>query len=290
MVLNKIFCGLDTIHITITRPRSLISFIGENAEPTDKLFYGILEILFEKHFVIQGGSKQFVNNGSEYVQSNSKEILVQLRSAHLMKFGRLKVGAILKFLSDSGVMPRAKRSRKKNFKTEKQELFYQITRLDFAVDYETRIDLIKTLNERIGYTHFFTGIPKDYFYRVIQHNIRTGKSTREHRFKAIDIYNLGWQLIIYDKRLEIAEQATPEKLQLYPLIYRDILVSQERKLYRVELRFFRSRSIAFNNLTVDELFDLPTKELNKFGEATKLLKRKKQKSIPSTLFSRLFSV
>ena len=72
MVLNKVFCGLDTIHITITRPRSLISFVGENAEPTDKLFYGILEILFEQHFVVQGGSKQFVNNGSEYVQSNSR--------------------------------------------------------------------------------------------------------------------------------------------------------------------------------------------------------------------------
>jgi hypothetical protein len=290
MVLNKVFCGLDTIHITITRPRNLISFIGENAEPTDKLFYGILEILFEQHFVVQGGSKQFVNNGSEYVQSNSKEILVQLRSAHLMKYGRLKVGAILKFLSDNGVKPRAKRTRKKDFKPEKQDVFYQITRLDFAVDFETRIDLIKILNERVGYTHFFTGIPKDYFYRVIQHNIRIDKDTREHRFKAIDIYNLGWQLIIYDKRLEIAEQATPEKLQLYPPIYRDILVAKERRLYRVELRFFRSRSIAFNNLTVDELFDLPAKELNKFGQATQLLKRKNQKFIPSTLFSRLFSV
>jgi diadenosine tetraphosphate (Ap4A) HIT family hydrolase len=41
---------------------------------------------------------------------------------------------------------------------------------------------------------------------------------------------------------------------------------------------------------VDELFDLPAKELNKFGQATKLLKRKKRKSIPSSLFSRLFSV
>jgi hypothetical protein len=290
MVLNKIFCGLDTIYITITRPRSLISFTGENAEPTDKLFYGILDILIGRNFVIQGGSKKFVNNGSEYIQSNSREILVQLRSAHLMKYGRTKVGTILKFLSDSGVKPKAKRTRKKDFKNEKQDVFYQITRIDFAVDYETRIDLIKVLTERVGYTHFFSGIPKDYFYRVIHHSKRTNKDTREHRFKEFKIFNAGFELAIYDKRLEIAEQATAEKLQLYPPIYRDILLAPERKLYRVELRFFRTRSIAFNHLTVDELFDLPTKELNKFGEATKLLKRKKQKIIPSILFSRLFTV
>lgn len=290
MLLNKIFCGLDTVYITITRPRSLISFIGENAEPTDKLFYGILDILLGRNFVVQGGSKKFVNNGSEYIQSNSREILVQLRSAHLMKYGRSKVGAILKFLSDSGVKPKTKRTRKKDFKAEKQDVFYQITRIDFAVDYETRIDLIKILTERVGYTHFFSGIPKDYFYRVIHHSERTSKATREHRFKELKIFNNGFELAIYDKRLEIAAQATAEKLQLYPPIYRDILLEPERKLYRVELRFFRTRSIAFNHLTVDELFDLPAKELNKFGEATKLLKRKKQKTFPSTLFSRLFSV
>lgn len=290
MVLNKIFCGLDTIYITITRPRSLISFIGENAEPTDKLFYGILDILLGRNFVIQGGSKKFVNNGSEYIQSNSREILVQLRSAHIMKYGRSKIGAILKFLSDSGVKPKAKRTRKKDFKAEKQDVFYQITRIDFAVDYETRIDLIKILTERVGYTHFFSGIPKDYFYRVIHHSKRTSKDARAHRFKELKIFNNGFELAIYDKRLEVAEQATAEKLQLYPPIYRDILLAPERKLYRVELRFFRTRSIAFNHLTVDELFDLPAKELNKFGEATKLLKRKKQKIISSTLFSRLFSV
>lgn len=290
MVLNKVFCGLDTIHITITRPRSLISFTGENAEPTDKIFYGILGILFDQHFVIQGGSKQFVSNGTEYVQSNSKEILVQLRSSHLMKYGRSKVGAILKFLNDSGVKPKAKRTRKKDFKPEKQDVFYQITRLDFAVDYETRIDLIKVLNVRFGYSHFFSGIPKDYFYRVIHQSIRIDKNSREHRFKEIKVFNNGFELAIYDKRLEIAEQATADKLQLYPPIYRDILVSQERKLFRVELRLFRSRSIAFNHLTVDELFDLPSIELNKFGQATKLIIRKKQKNIPSSLFSRLFSV
>lgn len=290
MILNKVFCGLDTIHITITRPRSVVSFIGENGEPADKLFYGILDILLGRNFVVQGGSKQFVNNGSEYIQSNSREILVQLRSAHLMKFGRQKVRAILKFLNDKGVKPKAKRTRKKDFKPEKQDVFYQITRLDFAVDYETRIDLIKILCERVGYTHFFNGIHKDYFYRVIQDNKRTSKNTREHRFKELKIFNTGFELAVYNKKIEIAEQATADKLQLYPPIYRDILVAQERKLFRVELRLFRSRSIAFNGLTVDELFDLPTKELNKFGKATQLLKRKKQKIIPSTLFSRLFSV
>ncbi|MBN8540436.1 MAG: hypothetical protein J0L82_08620 [Deltaproteobacteria bacterium] len=81
-----------------------------------------------------------------------------------MKYGRSKVGAILKFLSDSGVKPKTKRTRKKDFKAEKQDVFYQITRIDFAVDHETRIDLIKILTERVGYTHFFSGIPKDYFF------------------------------------------------------------------------------------------------------------------------------
>lgn len=288
MVLNKVFCGLDTIHITITRPRGVISFIGENAEPSDKIFYGILDILLGRNFVVQGSQKKFVNNGSEYIQSNAKEILVQLRSAHLMKYGKSKVEAILKFLNDSGVKPKAKRSRKKDFRPEKQDVFYQITRLDFAVDFESKIDLIKILNERIGYSHFLSGIPKDYFYRVIQENKRTSNGTREQRFKAIDISNAGFQLILYDKKLEIAEQATPEKLQLYPAIYRDILVAPERKLFRIELRFFRSRSIAFNSLSVDEIFVLPATELNKFGKATKLIKRKHQKIIPSSLFSRLF--
>lgn len=290
MVLNKILCGIDTIHITITQPRSLIAFIGENAEPTDKIFYGILEILFEQSFIVQGGSKKFVNNGSEYVQRNSKETIVQLRSMHIMKYGNTKVKAILDFLNTQGVKPKIKRTRKNGVKTEKQDVFYQITRIDFAVDYETRFDLIKILNERIGYTNFLSGIHKDYFYRVIQDNKRTKDGTRDHRFKAIDIYNTGFQLTIYNKKFEIAEQATAEKLQLYPPAYCDILLASERKLFRIELRFFRSRSIAFNSLSADELFALPTKELSKFGKATQLIKRKQQKNIQSTLFSRLFDV
>jgi len=89
--------------------------------------------------------------------------------------------------------------------------------------------------------------------------------------------------------LEIAEQATAEKLQLYSPIYREILMAPGRRLYRVELRFFRSRSIAFNNLTAEELFNLPAVELGKFGKAVELIKRKNQKNIASALFSRLFS-
>jgi len=290
MVLNKVFCGLDTIHITITRPRSVISFLGENAEPADKLFYGVLDILLGRNFVVQGGSKKFVNNGSEYVQSNSREILVQLRSTHLMKYGRLKVGAILMFLNDNGVKPKSKRTRKKGVKTERQDVFYQITRLDFAVDYEARIDLIKILSERVGYTHFFSGIHKDYYYRVIHDNKRTSKDKREHRFKELKLFNTGFELAIYNKKIEIAEQANGDKLQLYPSIYRDILIAPHRKLFRVELRLFRTRSIAFNHLSVDELFNLPAKELSKFGKATQLLKRKNQKIVPSTLFYQLFVI
>ncbi len=290
MVLDKVFCGLDTIHITITRPRSVISFLGENAEPADKLFYGILDILLGRNFVVQGGSKQFVNNGSEYIQSNSREILVQLRSTHLMRYGREKVGAILKFLIYIGVNPKSKRTRMIGANTERQDNFYKITRLDFAVDYETRIDLIKILNERVGYTHFFKGIHKDYFYRVIHDNKRASKDKREHRFKELKIFNSGFELSIYNKKVEIAEQATGEKLQLYPPVYRDILIEPQRKLFRVELRFFRSRSIAFNHLSADELFDLPAKELNKFGQSTQLLKRKNQKHFASTLFWRLFAI
>lgn len=290
MILNKVFCGIDTIHITITRPRSLISFVGENPQPTDTLFYGVLDILMGRNFVVQGNSKKFVNNGLEYVQSNPKEILIQLRSTHLMKYGRSKVEAILKFLNEQGVKPKAKRSRKKGFKNETPTVFYQITRIDFTVDYETRIDLVKILNERIGYDNFFDGIQKGYFYRVIHYNQKTNKDTREHRLKELKIFNHGFELSLYNKKLEVAEEATPEKLQLYPPIYRDILIAPERKLFRIELRFFRSRSIAFNGLAVDELFALPEKEIIKFGKSTRLLKRKKQKIIQSTLFSRLFAL
>lgn len=290
MVFNHLACRLDTIHITITRPRSVIGFVGENGEPTDKLFYGVLDILAGKNYEIRGGSKKFVNNGSEYIQSNNKEIIVQLRSSHLMKNGNSKVEAILKFLKANDVSPKIKRSRKKDDTKERQKIFYQFSRLDFAVDYETSFDLLKIIAEKIGYSRFFQGIHKDYFYRVIHGNKRTSDGGREHRIKEIKLGNLGFELAIYNKKLEIAEAASSEKLALYPLIYRDILSAPSRQLYRVELRFFRSRSIAFNGLTADELTALPAKELSKFGTATKLIKIKPKDAVESSLFSRLFTI
>lgn len=290
MILNKVFCGLDTIHITITRPRNLVSFIGENPQPTDTLFYGVLDILMGRNFVVQGNSKKFVNNGLEYVQSNHKEILIQLRSTHLMKYGQLKIDSILKFLNAQGVKPKEKRSRKKGIKNDSPTVFYQITRIDFAIDYETRVDLVKILNEKIGYTRFFDGIQKGYFYRAIHYNQRTKNQMRDHCLKELRIYNTGFECVFYNKKLEIAEEATQEKLLLYPPVYRDILIAPERKLFRIELRFFRSRSIAFNNLSTTELFALSEKELTKFGKNTRLLKRKGLKIVQSTLFSHLFNV
>lgn len=289
VVLNRVFCGLDTIHITITRPRSVIAFYGENPEPTDKLFYGILDILLGKNFVVMGGSKKFVNNGSEYIQSNPKEILIQLRSAHLMKYGRSKVNAIINFLHENEVKPKAKRNRKKDApKTERPAFFYQITRFDATCDYETNFDLVKILSEKIGYTRFFTGISKGYSYRVIHENKRLPDGKRGHKIKEIKVYNRGWELSIYNKKLEVAEQATAEKLSLYPEIYREILINPNRQLFRVELRLFRSRSVSLNDFNTDQLFEAVKAELIKFGKTVQLLKIKNKKSVESLLFSKLF--
>ncbi len=289
MVLNRIFCGLDTIHITITRPRNAIAFYGETPEPTDKLFYGVLDILLGQAFVVMGGSRKFVNNGSEYIQSNPKEILIQLRSAHLMKYGREKINAIINFLHENEVKPKPKRNRKKGEpKTESPSYYYQVTRFDCTCDFETNFDLVKILSEKIGYTRFFTGIQKGYSYRVIHENTRNPDGTRNHKIKEIKVYNRGWELAVYNKKLEVAEQATEEKLKLYPEIYRDILINPVRQLFRVELRLFRSRSIIFNNFTTDELFNAPEKELIKFGKTVQLLKIKNKKPVNSLLFSKLF--
>lgn len=290
MVLNNVGCRLDTIHITITRPRNIIGFVGESGEPTDKLFYGVLGILAGKNYEVFGGSKKFVNNGIDYIQSNHKEILIQLRSAHLMKNGISKVDEILKFLELNGVRPKAKRDRKKGAKPEKSVQFYQISRLDFAVDYETSFDLIKILSEGIGYHRFFSGIQKNYSYRAIHDNVRQGKDHRVHCFKEMKIGNNGFELAIYSKKLEIAENATAEKLALYPEVYREILATKERQLFRVELRLFRSRSIAFNSLSANELAQLPKLELARFGKTIRLLKIKNQNIVQSRLFSQLFAL
>lgn len=288
MVLNNVGCRLDTIHITITRPRNIIGFLGEDGEPTDKLFYGVLDILSGKNYQVFGGSKKFVNNGTDYIQSNNKEIIIQLRSAHLMKNGISKVAEILKLLKANGVLPKEKRNRKKGVKLEKAVIFYQVSRLDFAVDYEASFDLLKVLNDGIGYRRFFDGIQKDYFFRAIHDNVRVAKGERSHRIKEMKIGNSGFELSIYNKKIEIAENASPEKLALYPEIYRDILIDKSRFLFRVEFRLFRSRSISFNSLSAEELSKLPQSELAKFGNATRLLKRKNQKMIQSRLFSKLF--
>lgn len=236
-----------------------------------------------------GGSKKFVNNGSEYIQSNSKEILIQLRSAHLMKYERSKISAIINFLHENGVKPKAKRTRKKGApKTERPLFFYQITRFDATTDLETNFDLVKILSEKIGYTRFFTGIAKGYSYRVIHENKRNPDGSRDHQIKEIKIYNKGWELAIYNKKLEIAEQATEEKLKLYPEKYREILINPKRQLFRVELRLFRSRSVALNDLNADQLFEAPRAELIKFGKTVQLLKIKNKKSVESLLFSKLF--
>lgn len=290
IIFNNIFCGLDTIHITITRPRSAIAFYGENAEPTDKLFYGVLDILIGKTFIVLGGSKKYVNNGIEYIQSNSKEILIQLRSTHLMKNGSTKVEAIIKFLHDNGVKPKPKRIRKKGATKETPiNIFYQITRLDFACDYETNFDLVKILNEKMGYTRFLTGIPKNYAYRVIHENYRLPDGLREHKIKELKAFNKGWELSVYNKKLEVIEQANEEKFKLYPEVYHEIIKNKQRQLFRVELRFFRSRSISFNHLTTTEIFNLPKQELIKFGKAVRLIKIKNRTSVESSLFYKLFA-
>jgi hypothetical protein len=111
-----------------------------------------------------------------------------------------------------------------------------------------------------------------------------------HKIKEIKIYNKGWELAIYNKKLEIAEQATAEKLKLYSEIYRDILIDPNRQLFRVELRLFRSRSVSMNDFSTDELFNAPEKELIKFGRAVQLLKKINKKSVESLLFSKLFDL
>lgn len=147
---------------------------------------------------------------------------------------------------------------------------------------------MKILSEKIGYSRFFTGIAKGHSYRVIHGNKRNPDGSRDHQIKEIKIYNKGWELAIYNKKVEIAEQASEEKLKLYPEVYRDILIDPNRQLFRVELRLFRSRSVALNDLNADQLFEAVKAELIKFGKSVQLLKIKNKKSLESLLFSKLF--
>lgn len=88
--------------------------------------------------------------------------------------------------------------------------------------------------------------------------------------------------------MEVAEQATTEKLSLYPEVYREILINPNRQLFRVELRLFRSRSVSLNDFNTDQLFEAVKAELIKFGKTVQLLKIKNKKSVESLLFSKLF--
>lgn len=289
MILRSLGTSLDTIHITITRPKPVISFYGESPEPTDKLFYGILKILAEKTFEVDLVRKKFVNTGIEYVESNSDNIVIQLRSTHLMKYGVSKIKEIFDFLSENGVKPKARRNRKKDAQKETAPLeFYQNSRIDFAHDIEASFDLIKVLSDGIGFRRFFSGIQKDYTCLFRHENKRADKGERSHQIKELKFGNTGFECVLYNKKLEIIEKATPEKFVLYPQEYKDIVANKDRFLFRLELRFFRSRSIKFNSLSAEELFNLAPQELKNFGKGTALLKYKNGKPIRSLLFSKLF--
>ena len=88
--------------------------------------------------------------------------------------------------------------------------------------------------------------------------------------------------------MEIAEEATAEKLKLYPDEYKEILINPNRQLFRVELRLFRSRSVALNDFNTDQIFEAVKAELIKFGNTVQLLKVKNKNSVESLLFSKLF--
>lgn len=124
---------------------------------------------------------------------------------------------------------------------------------------------------------------------MIHGNNRLPDGTREHLIKEMKFFNKGFELSIYNKRLEITEQATEEKFKLYPEIYQEIIKNKQRQLFRVELRFFRSRSISFNHLTAEEIFNLPKQKLAKFGKSVRLLKIKNGISVESSLFYKLFA-
>lgn len=291
MIIRSLGTSLDTIHITITRPKPVVSYYGEESpEPTDKLFYGILKILAEKTFEVNLVKKKFVNTGIEYVESNSDNIIIQLRSTHLMKYGNSKVKEIFKFLIENNVKPKARRNRKKDAKKEVSPVeFYQDTRLDFAHDIETSFDLVKVLSDGIGHRRFLSGIQKDYDCIVRHKNTRAESGKRLHLINEIKFGNSGFECVLYNKKLEIIAKATPNKFELYPQEYKNIVSNKDRYLFRLEIRFFRSRSIKFNSLTADELFKLAPQEIKNFGKNTILFKYKNHIPIKSILFSKLFN-
>lgn len=101
------------------------------------------------------------------------------------------------------------------------------------------------------------------------------------------IANQGFAFTIYNKKQEIVEKANPEKFQLYPEMYRHTISEPESQIFRLELRYFRSRSTYFNSFSSDQLKTLPAQELEKFKKKTKLLLKKKYNPKSSRLFQNI---
>jgi hypothetical protein len=201
-----------------------------------------------------------------------------------MKWGNKKIDEVFAYLEEIGCEPRKKRARKKGAEQEKQNLFYQITRLDFAADYECHLDLPKLFNQGVGYHRQFGGIQKECAYRPYM-ELKNGA----WRFNEIKLSNNGFSLSLYNKRTEIQEASSPEKYELYPTPIKAAFANPEVKLFRLELRYFRSRSNAFNHRPANEIFySLPAEELQKFGKKIFLLNLKNSKK--SRFFARLFSI
>lgn len=282
MKIQKIGIGIDFVGIAITRPKDIIVGYGEDFDPTDKLFLGILQILNGANYIIHNPNISWVNNGDEYASSNKKQIIVQLKSTHLMKYGLSKVQEILNFLKENKIPPKERRSRKKDQKAVKLNSYFQFTRLDFYLDLKMKMSVLALFGNGLGIKKSFNGLPKG--CDIIQ---RQSVKSDKIIFKEMKIENQGFAFSIYNKKQEIVDKAKPEKFQLYPDIYRQTISEPESQIFRLELRYFRSRSIYFNNFNSDQLKSLPAQELEKFKKKTKLLLKKKDSQKSSRLFQKI---
>jgi|GEM_PF-3219341 hypothetical protein len=282
MKIQKIGIGIDFVGIAITRPKDIIVGYGEDFDPTDKLFLGIIKILNGANYIIHNPNISWVNTGDEYASSNKKQIIVQLKSTHLMKYGLSKVQEILNFLKENKIPPKERRSRKKDQKVVKLNSYFQFTRLDFYLDLKMKMNVLALIGNGLGIKKSFNGLPKG--CDIIQ---RQSVKSEKIIFKELKIENQGFAFTIYNKKQEIVEKAKPEKFQLYPDIYRQTISDPESQLFRLELRYFRSRSIYFNNFSSDQFKTLPVQELEKFKKKTKLLLKRKNNSKSSRLFQKI---
>jgi len=279
MTIQKIGSGIDFVGIAITRPKDIIVGYGEDFDPTDKLFLGILKILNGANYIIHNPNISWVNNGDEYASSNKKQIIVQLKSTHLMKYGLSKVQEILNFLKENKIPPKERRSRKKDQKVVKLNSYFQFTRLDFYLDLKMKTNVLALFGNGLGIKKFFNGLPKG--CDIIQ---RQSVKSDKIIFKEMKIENQGFAFTIYNKKQEIIEKAKPDKFQLYSDIYRQTISEPESQIFRLELRYFRSRSIYFNNFSSEQLKTLPVQELEKLRKKTKLLLKRKNNQKSSRLF------